>query len=283
MSKAKKTLKKALLVVTGSFIGLALSIGLIAGPILANSDSEAEQALIKALANGLYEHPDSALLDKAADLLIAMNKGEGESIEVLGLLRNQRNESPFERVCFKDSDTFICRAVFWEEMSLPAASANTTTISERNFLTQPYWIDYLMVELEGTVSGSNQGLVVAVGTSTNGFGPTFDASSTLIQSGLLARSNFPTSSQQVQFVPTYKNYFVATSSYGVGNVAGDLNPAWRVPTTSYVTAFVQVGGNTSTAGVCHPGVVGVSCEQVTSSNRGWTGRVIWRGNYRVSL
>lgn len=284
MSTIAKKWSRGLLAVVGSafcLVAVALGVGNV---VLASSETSAEQDLVKAVAMYLYDHQDSEVARLAARYLVQANGQKGDGSEVLGILLETK-ESPIERVCFKDSDGLVCRAVFWEEMDLPASSANTTTVSEPTRLSKPYWLDYAMLEMEGTVSGSNQGLLVSVGTTTNGHGPIFNASTSFPQfpRGIIMTSHFPTSSQNVQFARgyNYRNYYVATSSYAVA--FSDFNPAWRIATTSYITAFVQTGGNTSTAGMCDPDTVGVSCEQPTSSNRGWTGRVIWRGHYRVSL
>lgn len=247
-----------------TFAIMAALVVLVGGrAVLAVSETPAEEKLKISLANFLDNNPNSELAILLARTLSLGGVASGN--ESTGAVEElEKGNNPVRNVCFKDSDNqyqTVCEG--WEEFDLPST---TTTYSEQNRLGQNFYIDYAEAELTGTVSSTFR---LYLGVTNTPAGIPINATALTLPNQLIDGYQFVTSTTNIQDKFNYRN--VVT----MFNTSTFTNQFVRVATSSYVTVFLQAYTGT----VCGADV----CEPVTSTARGYSGKIRYHYHYRRAL
>ena len=248
-------------------LGVVVAVG--GGVALAATDTAGNEALKKALASHLEQHPDSELALVLAKVLI----GEGGS-EGVGILRPDQDESPFYKVAFRDSGALTAVVTGWEEIDIPTA---TTTVGEQNQLGEDVYIDQVEAELKGTVSSTFRLYVGTISSTAWNGSVAYDAGSGPRPDDLIDGSQFVTSTTRLEFTSGARNMRNSWEDQGTSGLQ-----SVRLATSSYFVVFLQSDFGPSGGG-CGDTTGASYCEQVTSSARGYTGKVWYHWRSRKTL
>lgn len=299
-------MKKFLKVISGMLIGLGLSYGFVAmasGEGVVGTEVLVREKVVVSLSQYLDKHPDAEIAHKLA-LWLVPTKAEVDSLGstlVTPILfsTNGGGETRTQTVCYKDSSNARCTIVGWEEIvQAPAATTTianpvdrlagnaggvSSTISVSQKVGDTIYIDQAELELRGIVSSS---IYAQVGTSTVQ-GGAFNLTQAQAPFGIIQRTLFTTSTNLAEMNPQYQNLVQATSTYSINPTAGGLGN-WsgvKMTTSTFLTVslYDQVIGAAGTV-MCQNGGIGGyiagACEQVTSTNRGFT--VFFRYRYHLT-
>lgn len=279
-------------------LALVLVGGVGLGVAVATTD-ETDDVLLQAVADYLRENPDSGVAEKALEYLVTKaEKNVSDEEERAGIIRNEKNESPFQRICLKDSGSFRFTCEGWEEITIDTASS---TFAEQNLLGRNFIITQAIYSEVDNVSSTH---IFSSGTSTTGFvnhyatttyvnGDGVAHMSNLIPDGIIQPTHFVTSGvaglADVEGLSGYTSVITGTSTPSAcPNRNTRVCPGYgvRVSTTEWVVAFIQSRidiTSTSVTGVCDRADLG-QCGPVTTTGRGaWTGRFRYKYLYALDL
>jgi hypothetical protein len=274
-------------------IGFALCVLVLGGSravVKATEDAgveSPEDLVLRAVASYVIDHGDGVVAGKLLDTLLARKE------ERMGVISNESNRSPVDRVCYKYPNGIRCVAEGWSTLDYLGASTATTTVSEANRLSVPFVIDYAEIITTGYVTST---FAVSMGTSTSQYGPVSNASSSnaaypdgIIQRSIIASSSLTLASmRRIEMEGGNRGFIVATSSRGIMTPTQDqFGPSggarWVVPTSTFVMLFLQDESNPEdvTNGFCPED--GNTCTTVTSTANQMNVSARYKYHYEVNL
>lgn len=256
MVNKKNTFIKALRI-SAVALGL-LVVGVSVTKVSADGFIDIRERVVVSLAGYLDQHPDANVARMLALWLVPDQQDVAQ-----GILLQQTDESPVNKVCYRDSDGARCIATGWEEITLPTTAS--TTVAEPNLTGTDVIVDYAETELKGTVSST---VNIYVGVTSSPY-VAWDAASGKRPDSLMDGTSYATSTANIEYSRNYRNLRNSWEDQGTGGVQ-----ASRMASSSYFVVFLQ------TADTPCPST---QCEAVTSSNRGYTGTARYKYHYSKSL
>lgn len=287
-AKTKKQLSEKIstqkLVIGALSIVFVISALLFGGRgLLAATDSRIEQKLSEAVIVNALQNPESEVALVLAKYILVSEQGvlanleaklAGAQEKMIGTVIDGQPQMRSERVCSKYSDSdfrFVCEG--WGRVALPTA---TTTASEVSRLGFDAIVDYAEVELTGTVSSTFK---VYAGTATSTF-VDYDATAGGIHAlpdNMIDGYEFVTSTLEVDAagrLDSYRN--IINSINDAGTLGVNTVP---LPDDGAIVVFLQDDNNAACGSLLGAG----NCEQVTSTNRGYAGFLVYHYKYEIDL